>query len=432
MASSDPDLDGLISETVDYRVIVAATTGRVSGVDVFSVDLVRGLNRLEIPAHILLTRPELQPPDRMALPSDVPIERLPVDRRESWRARWRAMMRYVEERAPCIYIPNYDWYHSCVSPKLSEEVAVVGIVHSDDPRHYEHVARLGAYWNAVVAVSDAIARHTAALYPTLEPRLVTIPYGVEVPSRLPDRQGGEDAPLRIVYAGRLVQEQKRVLDLPQIARALVERGVPMELTVVGGGTEEQQVQDACAELSLHGHVKFLGIVPNDQVLEVFAQSEVFLLTSAFEGLPLSLLEAMGRGCVPVVSDIRSGIPEVVQDGVNGYTVPVGDVKGFAERVTLLQSDLALRRQLSMQAYRTIRDGGYRVEDMVERYRSLFQRVFEETARGFYRRPRGKILPPPSLEAEVSWKGRLPAPLRSLGVWAKRRLRRAAAGHKRDA
>jgi len=420
----------------DYHVILAATSGRVSGVDVFSANLVRGLNNLNMKAHVLMTCHDESPLDQMPLPRDIPVQKLPVGKfcewrpleggrvgapsqkpfrpfaeagslrggRASWRTRWQRVTDYLEGQAPSIYIPNYDWHHSCVSPQLSQKVGIVGIVHSDDPLHYEHVSRLGRYWNAIVAVSPAIAAHVAALDPTLVPRLVTIPYGVEVPPSLPERHREANAPLKVVYAGRLVQEQKRVGELPKIMSALHRRGVPVELTIIGSGSEEAELMNACAPPSFPpqhwggkkggaGLVRFLGTLPNARVLEIFEQSDVFILTSDYEGLPLSLLEAMGRGCVPVVTDIRSGIPELVRDGVNGYRVPVGDIQAFAERLATLQRLPGLRRALASQAYQTIRTEGYDVQSMIERYLMLFERVLREAETGVYRRPRGKILPP---------------------------------------
>ncbi len=398
---------------MNARVILAATSGRISGVDVFSGNLVRGLRRIGVPAHIVLTAPHWPPPDPMPLPVDVPVQTLPVGRYAGWPARWRAMRRYLEKRAPCIYIPNYDWNHSCVSPTLSPQVGIVGIVHSDDPQHYEHVARLGRYWNAIVAVSHIIAERTVALAPDLAPRLITLPYGVAVPTRPPERRARKGAPLQLIYAGRLVQEQKRVLDLPRIVRALVERGVPVELTVIGGGTEQRPLAQACVELGIQENVKFLGILPNDRVLAALARHDVFLLPSAFEGLPVSLLEAMGQGCVPVVTDTRSGIPELVQNGVNGYRVPVGEIAAFAERLAALYQNPALRKRLAAQAHHTVLNGGYTIEDMAQRYVALFERVWREANTGAYRRPAGKILPPPALEQAASWPGRLRNLARSL-------------------
>jgi glycosyltransferase involved in cell wall biosynthesis len=413
--------------TADFQVIVSATSGRVSGVDVFSANLVRGLLQLDRAGHILLTCPDDSPPDPMPLPADVPVERLPVNARTPWRTRWQTLIDYLEVRAPCIYIPNYDWQHSCVSPQLSAQVGIVGIVHSDDPQHYEHVARLGHYWNAIVAVSPAIAGQVSALDPTLVPRLVTIPYGVPVLDRLPERRLDPDAPLKIVYAGRLVQLQKRVLDLPNIVTALLDRGVPAELTIVGAGTEQGRLLDACRPLAARGAVRFLGTLPNERVLEVFEQSDVYVLTSDYEGLPVGLLEAMGRGCIPVVTDIRSGIPDLVREGVNGYRVPVGEIQAFTECLANLQRDVVLRQALASEAHHAVRMGGYCVEDMVRNYLGLFDRVLGEIQRGDYRRPAGKIRPLPWHRAEALFVDSLPAPFRSMTRAVKRALLRPVVG-----
>lgn len=401
-----------------YNVIIAATLGRLSGVDVFSYNLMQDLRRRGVNAQILLTDFYKQPSDTLPFPSNRAIKRLPISQQTGWRTRWQAMIRYLEEHAPCIYIPNYDWEHSCVSPVLSKQIGIVGIVHSDDPQHYEHVSRLGRYWNAIVAVSQAVAAQTATLDPTFAPRIVTIPYGVSVPSHPPIQRLAAEAALKIVYAGRLVQAQKRVLDLPRIVGALVESGTPIELTIIGGGKEHEQLLNACAPLVARGIVKFMGTLPNEQVLAVFEQSDVFILTSEYEGLPVSLLEAMGRGCVPVVSDVRSGIPEVVKDGLNGFRVSVGNIQGFADRLAQLQRDLRLRHELSSRAYDTICSCGYRTEDMTQSYLTLFQRVWEQTLNGSYCRPRGRILAP----SYITWKDHLPASVRRAGTAGKQLLR----------
>jgi glycosyltransferase involved in cell wall biosynthesis len=381
------------------NVIVSATSGRLSGVDIFSAHLVRGLRQLGREAHVLMTCPDDATQDAMTFPGDIPVETLPVSRNMPWRKRWKALSDHLENSAPGIYIPNYDWRNSCISPTLSRKVGIVGIVHSDDPMHYEHVTRLGRYWNAVVAVSQTIAGRVIKLDPTLAPRLVTIPYGVKVPEVLTERIPAAGGVLRIVYAGRLVQEQKRVLDLPRIFNALMEREVPAELTIIGSGADEAALKDACGRWIGAGpetsHVRFLGTLPNQEVLQVFDQSDVLLLTSEFEGLPVSLLEAMAHGCVPVVTDVPSGIPELVRNGETGYRVSVGDTAGFADCLANLQSDALKRQDLSAASHAAIRSGGFRVEDMVAAYLNLFERVLVEAEVGEFQRPRGHTLPPPN-------------------------------------
>jgi len=430
---------------MDFEVIVAAPYWAMNGVHIFSANLVRGLLARHIRAGILLTEQNsslvnVKEP-LMALPSDIPIDELPVSKPESWGGHWRAMIRYLEDRAPCIYIPNYDWRHSCVSPMLSNRVCIVGIVHSDDPLHYDHVSRLGRYWNAIVGTSGAIAERVALRHPALLERITTIPIGVPAPELFPERRRDENTPLRIVYHGVLTQYQKRILDLPRIVTALLERRIPVILTVVGDGSGRERLLEESRHLVECGAMRFLGVLPHSEILEILEQQDVYILTSEFEGMPNALNEAMAYGCVPVVTDIRSGIPQVVRDEVNGYRVPVGEIHAFADRLALLQRDPERRRAMALQAYRTVIEGGYRSEDMVQSYVELFRRVLREANLGAYKRPRGELQPPPQevagiqilpgsysrdiedTELSLLWKGRLPTSVLAARWLGKRGLRR---------
>ena len=391
------------------RVIVASPVWSLNGVNVFAANLVRGLNAAGAEAHLLLTWPEMPDPKPMPLPADLPVARLPVAADASWSVRWRAMIGYLEAHAPCVYLPNYDFWHSCVCPVLPRSVAVVGIVHSDDPQHYEHVSRLGRYWDAIVAVSPAIATQVTAAHPDLASRLTVIPYGVEAPEQPPVRQADQGAALNVVYHGVLKQSQKRILDLPRIIEILHEWGVPVRLTLVGAGPEQAELQAAAQGLITGGELRLLPTLPHAAIPPILAESDVFILTSEFEGLPHALLEAMAWGCVPVVTDIRSGIPELIRDGVNGCRVAVGDLHGFAERLALLQRDPVLKVRLSREAARSVREGGYRLQEMTDRYITLLGRVLGAAKVGAYRRPRGRMAPP----LWLPWTGYLPAPVRRI-------------------
>lgn len=387
-----------------YRVVVTLPYWVLSGVNFFSANLVRGLQSQGVSAEILLTEQDtnlVTIPDAPApLPDDIPFSRLPVGRQDTWGAHWRALIAYLEDCAPCIYIPAYDWRHSIVSPKLSRRVCIVGALRSDDPMHYDHLMRLGKYWNAIVAVSSTVARHAAALAPDLASRITAIPNGFDIPSSAPERPQSDAAPLQMIYHGVLNQHQKRILDLPAIVEALMKRQVPAELTIVGDGPTRGQLLDRARPLMDCGAIRYLDMVPHARIPEHLRQSDVYLLPSAFEGMPNALLEAMGMGCVPIVTDIPSGIPELIRDGVSGFRVPVGDIGSFADRIELLRQNPVLRREMSLNAYRTIAEGGYRLQDMVDRYLALFERVLWEAERGVYQRPRGPLLAPPESVAGV--------------------------------
>jgi glycosyltransferase involved in cell wall biosynthesis len=273
----------------------------------------------------------------------------------------------------------------------------VGVVHSDDPPHYEHALRLGDSWNAIVAVSDAIAREVTALAPALAPRLATIPYGVPMPRR-GARGARAPGPLRIVYAGRIARHQKRALDLPCIADALTALGVDFEIVVAGGGPDQADFLRAAASHLMDGRIRFVGAQPNDAVLDLFSRADVFVLPSSFEGLPVSLLEAMAHGAVPVVADVRSGVRELIRDGENGFLVPVGDVRRFAERIALLARDPARLAGTSARALASVEAGPYSVEAMCDAYVALFERVASTP----FARPISGVRPPADLTGLRAW------------------------------
>lgn len=126
-----------------FSVIQGLTSGRLSGVDVFSAHLARTLSRSAIPTRILLTQHDRVSPDPLPLPADVFCERLDLRHGRSLTARLQTLVRRLSDCGPCVYTPNYDDDHSRFCLKLPSHVAAVGIVHSDDPLHSEHVRRLG-------------------------------------------------------------------------------------------------------------------------------------------------------------------------------------------------------------------------------------------------------------------------------------------------
>jgi glycosyltransferase involved in cell wall biosynthesis len=417
--SKNPCGPGMID--TQASVIVGLPQWAMGGVTAFASNLVRGLQDRGVAVHILVTDSQNHAGQALPQPPDLVVEDAPWKQERSRRRRWRALTRYLEDRAPCIYLPNHDFESACVSAGLSSRVAVVGHLHGDSEEYYEYFAALGRYWNATVCGSGHIASVVASRYPALASRVVVIPYGVTLPKQLPAKETRAGMPLRILYAGRLKHATKGVLYLPPIMDALLRRQVPARLDITGTGPDEEALKAAFKPLVEQGIVRFLGIVPEEKLPEVYAQNDVYLLTSMFEGKPVSLVEAMGYGCVPVVSDIPSGIPELVHDGKNGYTIPVGATEVYADRLTLLYHELGRRRQMAEQAYATVVSGGYRIEDMTAGYLELFGKVWQEAKRGVYRRPKGKMIPPSFLRQ--SWKDRLPRPLRALGVGCKRLLRR---------
>ncbi|SHJ30867.1 Glycosyltransferase involved in cell wall bisynthesis [Desulfatibacillum alkenivorans DSM 16219] len=373
-----------------FRVIFSSPTYGLSGVNTAVSNLIRELNRRGHDARLLLTNPTAPDPMPMPAPHDAPAYFLPARPKATLKARQKALLNYLESLAPCIYVPGYDFDHSRICPALSKNVMVCGVVHSDDPAHYDHVQRLGASWNAAVCVSRAIAARVKTDLPDLASRVHVIPSGVAVTSlrRGPARPG---AILRIIYTGRLIHHQKRIMDLAALAEKLEQRHVPYSLTIIGGGPQAEELKKALATQIKKGVVTMTGTLPNDQVLRHLVEHDALVLTSGFEGTPVSLLEAMAAGCVPVVTDIPSGIPELVEDGVNGFCVPVGDMETFAKRLEFLAHDPELRTKLADQARESIRGSRFSLENVAQAYLDLFDIMARDRDSGAFQRPMGSNL-----------------------------------------
>ena len=121
--------------------------------------------------------------------------------------------------------------------------------------------------------------------------------------------------------------------------------------VVGTGPLEQELRADAARRGLDRNVLFLGM--RDDVLEILPALDVFVLSSRFEGLPISMLEAMVSEIACVVTSV-GGIPEALQDGEEGVLVPPGDPEALAHALERVLADPDQRHEMGLAAGRRVR------------------------------------------------------------------------------
>lgn len=122
-----------------------------------------------------------------------------------------------------------------------------------------------------------------------------------------------------------------------------------KLHLVGDGEERPNLENKIKELGLSDSV-ILGRAETDMV-SVYKNASILAMSSRFEGLPMVLLEAQAAG-VPIVSfKCKCGPKDVVTDGVDGFLVEEGDVKGLADKLTILMNDDELRKRMGAAAYK---------------------------------------------------------------------------------
>lgn len=128
---------------------------------------------------------------------------------------------------------------------------------------------------------------------------------------------------RILCVGRLVGAKGQHLLLEASAR-LLDRGLLHHLTLVGTGPDEAALRDRAARLGMSDWVTFTGGLPPAEVKKKLSESDLFVLPSFAEGIPVALMEAMAME-IPVLSTPVAGIPELIETGVNGTLVPPASV-----------------------------------------------------------------------------------------------------------
>jgi colanic acid/amylovoran biosynthesis glycosyltransferase len=267
------------------------------------------------------------------------------------RVRW--ILDHLIEDPPDVFVPNLvvaGYY----AGRWAREAGIptVGVLHSDDD-YYRAIQDEFIFGNpkyrvsSVVCVSKELERQVVSREP-VGVRVERIPYGVPFPA---GRVGPPENIMRIVYVGRLAQEQKRILDVTRVLCGVV-RDVPgTEAVIYGDGPEKDKVLEILATDGADLPVHFAGGVPSESILSELLSAHVILLLSDYEGLPIALLEAMACGCVPVCLKMRSGISELIEDRVSGILVDKDDeVSGAIEQLRANQEQWrAISEQARMKA-----------------------------------------------------------------------------------
>lgn len=280
-------------------------------------------------------------------------------------------------------VVSHDWIELAMVSWYDPGKAVVQVLHGDHDYYYGLAEKHEAVIDAFVCYSRAMYENLLRRLPHRARSIFHLPYGIPIPERGRTRCD-DSGPLRLIYSGRLEQGQKGIFDLPEIDRLLAARGVAVEWTVMGDGPDGAELRRRWTGPS---PVRWLGPKTNAEVLEILPLHDVFVLPTRVEGFPVALLEAMAAGLVPVVSDIPSGVPEVVEPGVTGLLPSVGDVAGFAAAIAGLAAKRDDMEAMSAAARRLVADR-FEVRACAAAYQALFTRHAE------LRRPRPARLPVP--------------------------------------
>jgi glycosyltransferase involved in cell wall biosynthesis len=298
-----------------------------------------------------------------ALPADRDVifkYSLPI---ENVHAVLRRLARAIPP-GPGVVVAN-GWIELALTSIYDSGRAVVAINHGDFDFYYDLAVRHRHTIDAFVTYTKRMFQHLQHLLPDRHESIFLLPYGVDIPDSIRRPVPGR---LRLLYVGRLA-EDKGVFDLPLIDRRLRELGVDPAWTVQGAGPDESRLKTAWSD---RRDIRWTGQRSKPDVLRLYEQQDVLVMPSRGEGLPVALLEAGAAALVPVVSDLPSGIPEIVEPGVSGYRPPVGDIRGFADAIASLDRDRGRLESMSA-AVREVVEKRFNASERSLDYQQLFAR-----------------------------------------------------------
>jgi glycosyltransferase involved in cell wall biosynthesis len=166
---------------------------------------------------------------------------------------------------------------------------------------------------------------------------------------LTDEPGGDA--VRLLFVGA-VGKLKGEKDLIKALALLRDNKPNLKISFLGYGAEN--LKDYCEKFEVGNLVEYLGAVPMDERIEFFRRSDIFVLPTYAEAMPMSVIEAMAAG-LPVISTRVGGIPELIEDGVDGILFAPGDVGALAEKISFLLNNKDTRIKIGKKAKQKARE-----------------------------------------------------------------------------
>jgi len=295
-----------------------------------------------------------------------------------WRWRWRPDVLHVQGYTNSLLFV-VEWAHQRHVPVVYQE-------HQTPTAEFDWWSRFPSVINkadVVVAVSEESARALKSICKVTKPvevRHPPLPDPYAVGWRESARGGPGTGPLRLTTVARL-WVTKGLNYLLESAVDVTRRYPGTEFRVHGGGQLRDELMARAAELGLDGGAIFVGpFTSRDELGRIMAETDIFVMPSTLEGQPVGLVEAMAYGR-PIVATRVGGIPEIIQDGVNGLLCAPAQPDELTERICRLIADPALRTQLGRAARASYERSPFQPTAVCTAFADLYRTVLDRQQLG---------------------------------------------------
>jgi glycosyltransferase involved in cell wall biosynthesis len=245
--------------------------------------------------------------------------------------------KYLKKGKFDLIINNHSFFVHASSHYYRPNTKLMTVIHNQLPQMVQ--MECSSTPEVVACVSNKI--YEQAISYKKNNRIVAILNGARFPQNFVRQEKyTKEEKIRLLFVGRIENRQKAVFLLPMIISELNKNGCDVFLTIVGSGPDESKLKEFFNESGISSMVNFAGLVKADEVAKYYQNHHILLLPSYFEGLPLTIIEAMGNGCVPVASNLPDSTDICVNNGENGFLIAPGSVQGFVDKINYLADNPA--------------------------------------------------------------------------------------------
>ena len=219
----------------------------------------------------------------------------------------------------------------------------------------------------VIACSDEVYKNSIETFNVKREKITCIRNGIN-PTRLKTSKAIDNNRKYTIGTLAGLREQKSLDNLIKSFNEFHKKITNSQLLIAGEGEEENKLKKLAKELKLNNSIIFYGFADNPA--DILSRIDIFALSSKYEGLPISLLEAMSMK-VPVVATAVGGIPWLIKDNHNGMLCEYGNLEEMANKFYLLYNDKSLSKRIAEKGYDTIIDN-YSYKKMAKQYYLVYE------------------------------------------------------------
>ena len=352
-----------MSNKTKFAMVI--TTFSVGGGQKVVLDLLKAMDKTRFDVKLFVHSSPVENQFTLeAEKNNIPIEFVPRDDRVSLGS-YKRLSRALRDYDPDVVHVHLDTLYAPIWALFNKK-RVIFTVHSQahrafNNRFYINLHRYLALHRDyhITAVSDTIADETEKLL-KLSGKVTTVYNPVEIKALIERK---ENETVNFVNVARFSEVKNHRLLLEAFAKAH-KLSQSLMLSLAGDGPLLEGCKAYAKELGIESRVSFLGNV--EDVSSLLKGSDVFVLSSNSEALPISILEAMAHG-LPIVSTRVGGVPDIVNE--NGILVPKGDADALCDAILEMARSSGLRQKCGEFSYQRVQEFG--VENIVEKYQKLY-------------------------------------------------------------